>query len=201
MSDLQRTDEWFKDRMGRVTASQFSRLITPTGKPSTSAEGYINEILAQIFTKKLPESFTNAHIERGIELEPHALAWFEFETDIEVTESGFIKHPELEAGCSPDGLIGDNGGIEIKCPAPHTHIQYLKDGVLPAKYKAQVQGSMWVTGRDHWWFLSYQPDMKNLLIKVARDQEYIDLLSAEVEKACAKITKDIEMIKEKYYAV
>lgn len=196
--DLQRTEEWFRDRLGRVTASNFAKLITATGKPSTSADGYINELIAQRLTQQIPESYTNAHIERGIELEPKALSWFEFETDLEVIESGFIKHPDLEAGCSPDGLIGEDGGLEIKCPAPNTHVGYLRDGKLPSKYVQQVQGSMWVTGRSHWWFLSYHPEMPQLLVKVERDNDYIELLAEQVEKACNKIESEVNKIKETY---
>lgn len=198
MSDLQRTDDWFRDRLGIPTASNYGKLITSTGKPSTTSEAYINELIAQRITGDLPEQFTNVHIERGIELEPDAVSWFEFETDLTVTESGFVRHPDIDTGCSPDGLIGDDGGLEIKCPADHTHVAYLRSGKLPAKYVQQVQGSMWVTGRDHWWFLSYHPTMPKLLLRIERDSDYIALLAHQVMKACDKIKQEIKVIEEKY---
>jgi hypothetical protein len=198
MSDLQRTEEWFKDRLGRPTASNYSKLVTSTGKPSTSADAYINELIAQRLTGELPEQITSVHIERGIELESKAISWFEFETDLEVIESGFIKHPVLETGCSPDGLIGEDSGIEIKCPAAHTHVGYLRSGKLPAKYVQQVQGSMWVTGRKHWFFLSYHPEMPKLLIRVDRDEEIIKSIEEAVTKACEKIETEYKSIKETY---
>jgi len=83
----------------------------------------------------------------GTELEPMARAYYELETGNEVVEMGFIKHETLEAGCSPDGFVGEDGGIEIKCPLPHTHVETLRGGVMPSKHIPQVQGCMWITGR------------------------------------------------------
>ena len=179
----QGSNEWLQSRLGKPTASNFGKLITPTGKPSTSAEGYINELIAQRITGELPEFYTNAAIERGNELEPAAKALYEFINDVEVAEVGLCLHDTLDCGASPDGLIGVDGGIEIKCPLPHTHIAYLREGVVPSKYIPQIQGCLWITGREWWDFMSYHPAMEDLIVRVERDNEYIKKLADQVERA------------------
>ena len=192
----QGTEEWFKARLGIPTASQYSKLIGSQGKASTQAQGYINELIAQRLTGELPEQITNKWIERGNELEPFAREWFELETDLEVQEHGLILHPEHKTGCSPDGLIGSESGLEIKCLAPNNHVSCIRAGKLPAAYKQQVMGSMWVTGRSSWWFVSYHPDLPKLCIEVKRDDEYIALLAAEVIKATEIIETEISKLEK-----
>lgn len=179
----QGSDEWLESRLGRPTASNFGKLITPTGKPSASAEGYINELIAQRITGEIPEFFKSEAMERGNELEPHAKASYEFTEDVEVVEVGLCLHDEFECGASPDGLIGEDGGIEIKCPLPHTHVAYLRAGEVPSKYIPQIQGCMWITGREWWDFMSYHPAMEDLIVRVHRDEAYIKKLSAAVISA------------------
>jgi len=179
----QGSQEWLQSRLGKPTASNFGKLITPTGKPSTSAEGYINDLIAQKITGELPEFYTNAAMERGNELEPAAKALYEFINDVEVVEVGLCLHDTLDCGASPDGLIGVDGGIEIKCPLPHTHIAYLREGVVPSKYIPQIQGCLWITGREWWDFMSYHPAMEDLIVRVERDNEYIKKLADQVERA------------------
>jgi hypothetical protein len=89
-------------------------------------------------------------------------------------------HDTLEAGASPDGLVGESGGLEIKCPMPATHIEYLRDGRLPSKYIQQVQGCLWISGRDWWDFMSYHPKMTPLIIRVYRDEVFIKALESVV---------------------
>lgn len=183
----QGSQEWLESRLGKPTASNFGKLITPTGKPSTSAEGYINELIAQRITGELPEFYTNEAMARGNELEPAAKALYELSNDVEVVEVGLCLHDTLECGASPDGLVGDDGGIEIKCPLPHTHVAYLRDGKIPSKYIPQVQGCLWITGREWWDFMSYHPAMEDLIVRVYRDEEYIKLLAAAVTSAVETI--------------
>ena len=179
----QGSSEWLQSRLGKPTASNFGKLITPTGKPSTSAEGYINELIAQRITGELPEFYTNAAMERGNELEPAAKALYEFINGVEVVQVGLCLHDTLDCGASPDGLIGVDGGIEIKCPLPNTHIAYLREGVVPGKYIPQIQGCLWITGREWWDFMSYHPAMEDLIVRVERDNEYIKKLADQVERA------------------
>lgn len=189
----QGTEDWFAARLGVPSASNFSKLITATGKPSTSAEGYINQLIAESVTGERAEFYTNSHMERGTLLEPEARAYYEFMRDIEAQEVGFCLHDTIRAGCSPDALVGI-GGLEIKCPSGAVHVSYLRSGDLPAAYKQQVMGCMWITGAEWWDFLSYHPDMPSLLIRVERDQKYINLLAVEVEKAAELIQEQVKHI-------
>lgn len=192
----QGTPEWLESRLGCPSGSGFDKLITATGKPSTQAEGYINQLIAELLTGETTYVKKTEWMERGNELEPRARDYYELATGNTVVETGFCKHDQLECGISPDGIIGDNGLIEIKCPSPSVHVAYLRAGVLPTKYKQQVQGQMWITERDWCDFLSYHPSMPALLVRVERDDDYIKLLQAEVEKACETIQTQYQKLKE-----
>ena len=179
----QGSQEWLQSRLGKPTASNFGKLITPTGKLSASAEGYINELIAQKITGEIPEFYTNDSMARGTELEPYAKAAYEFINDVEVVEVGLCLHDDYECGASPDGLVNDDGGIEIKCPLPHNHVAYLRAGEVPGKYMPQIQGCLWITGREWWDFMSYHPSMENLIVRVYRDDAYIQKLADAVISA------------------
>ena len=183
----QGSQEWLQSRLGKPTASNFGKLITPTGKPSSSAEGYINELIAQRITGEIPEFYKSEAMERGNELEPHAKATYELTRDVEVVEVGLCLHDEFDCGASPDGLVGDDGGLEIKCPLPHNHVAYLRAGDVPSKYIPQIQGCMWITGREWWDFMSYHPSMEDLIVRVYRDEAYIKKLADMVIRAVAQI--------------
>jgi hypothetical protein len=192
----QGTPEWLNSRLGKPTGSGFDKLITSTGKPSTQAEGYINQLIAELLTGETTYVKKTEWMERGNELEPRARDYYELATGNTVVETGLCLHDQLEAGVSPDGIVGDHGLIEIKCPSPSVHVAYLRAGVLPTKYKQQVQGQMWITERDWCDFLSYHPSMPALLVRVERDDDYIELLQAEVEKACETIQTQYQKLKE-----
>ena len=193
----QGTQEWLEARLGCPSGSGFSKLITASGTPSSSAESYINDLIAELITGESTPFHVTEWMQRGTELEPFARMNYELETDREVTEVGFCMHDILRCGVSPDGLIGGDGGIEIKCPKPSTHVKYLRNGKLPSEYKAQVMGCLWITGREWWDFMSYHPQMPNLLIRVHRDEEYINQLERLVTHACQIIEKEVAEIKEK----
>lgn len=179
---IQGSEEWLESRLGRPTASNFGKLITPTGKASASAQGYIDELIAQRITGEIPEFFKSEAMQRGNELEPAAKALYEFTYDIEVVEVGLCLHDTLECGASPDGLT-EEGGLEIKCPLPHTHVSYLRDGCIPSKYIPQVMGCLWITEREWWDFMSYHPLMEDLIVRVYRDDAYIKKLAEQVTRA------------------
>ena len=185
----QGTDEWLAARLGIPSASMYGKIITTQGKWSTQADSYINQLVAEVLTGERTPVYQNEHMTRGTELEPEARRMYEFISDNKVDEVGFCMHDTLEAGASPDGLIGDDGGLEIKCPAASTHVEYLRGDTLPSKYKQQVMGCLWITGREWWDFMSYYPNMKPLIVRVERDEEYI----AELEKC---VTKTVNLIKE-----
>ena len=193
----QGTPEWLNSRLGCPSGSGFDKLITATGKPSTQAESYINQLIAELLTGETTYVKKTEWMERGNELEPRARDYYELATGNSVVETGFCKHDKLECGVSPDGIVGDNGLIEIKCPSPSVHVAYLRAGVLPTKYKQQIQGQMWLIDDREWCdFLSYHPSMPALLVRVERDDEYIKLLQAEVEKACETIQTQYQKLKE-----
>lgn len=192
----QGTDGWFMDRLGCPSGSNFAKLITATGKPSTQAEGYINQLIAEKLIKGMTyEAKVTDWMLRGTELEPEARDFYEFASDNTVELIGFCKHDTLECGVSPDGLVGSDGLIEIKCPAPSTHVSYMRKNELPATYKQQVMGQLWVTEREWCDFVSYHPEMKTLIVRVYRDDEYISLLAEQVEIACETIETEYQKLR------
>ena len=192
----QGTEGWLRDRLGCPSGSNFAKLITATGKPSTSAEGYINQMIAErLMNGMASEVKVTEWMQRGTELEPQAREFYEFASDSHVDLIGFCKDDVYEYGVSPDGLIGSDGLLEIKCPAPSTHIGYLRANKLPSTYKQQVMGQLLVTERAWCDFLSYHPDMPALIVRVERDEPYIDLLRIELEKACEKIESEYQRLK------
>lgn len=192
----QGTEEWLAARRGKPSASMFSKIITMTGKPSSSAQGYIDELVAEVITGET-EHFSNSHTERGTALEPEARESYEFITDNEVLECGFIVDPTFSYGCSPDGLVTENGqsvgGLEIKCPAAKTQASYWRDPTLAVKkYWCQIQGCMWLTGRDWWDLFTYHPKMPHVLVRVDRDDEFIAKMAVEVKAAATAIKTQVE---------
>jgi len=187
----QGSDEWIAARLGIPSASMYGKIITTQGKWSTQADAYINQLVAEKLTGEQTPFYQNEHMARGTELEPDARKMYEFMKE-DVQEVGFCLHDTLEAGASPDGLIGEDGGLEIKCPAPATHVEYLRGGKLPSKYKQQVMGCLWITGREWWDFMSYHPSMKPLIVRVERDEDYITELEACVSKAVKLIEENVE---------
>ena len=191
----QGTDAWLAARLGKPSASMFSKLITMTGKPSASADAYINQLLGERITGKSEPHYQSEAMALGNEREPLARADYEYISGNKVDEYGFILDDSESYGCSPDGLIGDSneGGLEIKCPAQTTQAGYWRDpesGVK--KYYQQIQGCMWVTGRKWWDFFSYHPDMPHVLVRVERNAEYIEKLSQQVLLAVSTIETQME---------
>lgn len=160
---IQGSDEWFKARKGRITASNADRILTPTGKDSSQWDSYAIELVAEcIRPDELPAFIGNAHTDRGNELEAEARAMFAQVMELAVTEVGFITRADGIVGCSPDGLIYQDGepiaGLELKCPLAKNHLSYLVEGEIPKSYMPQVHFSMAITGLP-WYFLSYCPGM------------------------------------------
>ena len=194
LTGVQGSPEWLASRLGRPSASNFGRLVTGSGKPSSSAESYINEMIAERLTGRSKPFYTNEHMERGNALEPEAREAYEFITDFEVVETGFILHDSEEFGCSPDGLVAEQGGLEIKCPSDSVHVSYLRAGKVPSKYYQQVQGCLWITGREWWDFMSYHPEMPHLLVRAHRNEKYIEAMAEQVEAAVETIVKETERL-------
>ena len=169
----QGSGEWIKLRLGLPTASEFDNLVTPEWKLRTGqgVDSYLYRKLAEKVMGVPLHDMSSWAQGQGSLLENEALPWFIFDRGVDVQRVGFCTTDDGLAGCSPDGLIGEEGGIEIKCPQPEAHLRYLMDGKLPKDYAAQVHGSLYVTGRKWWWFLSYSRQFAPFLIRVERDEE------------------------------
>lgn len=186
--DLQRTDKWRNDRSGKFTASVFADVMArnkKTGEPLKAFHDIVWQVVTERMTQQPTDGPQGFALQWGIDVEPYAREAYEMETGSLVIESEFVTHPEFAfAGCSPDGLVGAHGGLEMKCPKnPRIHLERFIDGV-PDEYMPQIQGCMWVTGRKWWDFVSYDPRMPEryrlLKIRVERDQEFINRLQEAV---------------------
>lgn len=190
----QRTEDWYNIRKGKMTASNAETIIA-NGK---GLETYIYNLMAEYYSSAEKESYINADMQRGIDLEPEARLEFEFYTDLDVQEVGFIEHNDF-IGVSPDGLIGDDGLIEIKCPNDSIYFKLLLSNNIKPEYIAQMQMQMYVTDRQYCYFVSYNPNFeKSLYIKkINRDEEMIDKLKKGLERG----TQLIKEIKENFRKV
>jgi putative phage-type endonuclease len=184
----QGTEEWFTIRIGKVTASRVADVIakTKTGYSATR-DNYMAQLVCERLTNQKGESFSNAAMQHGTDTEPLARAAYEAFQDILVDEVGFVPHPSIiMAGASPDGLVGDDGLLEIKCPNTATHIETLLSQSVPGKYNTQMQFQMACTGRQWCDFVSFDnrlPNELQLFVKrVPRDNEFIKQMEDEVVK-------------------
>jgi len=184
---IQGSEEWLDVRRGRPTASQFSRILTPAKCQMAAGRfEYMDELIAECFWPEFVEFEGNRWTDRGTELEPDARAAFADLSGAEVQEVGFVTRDDELVGCSPDGLLLDTGGgycagLELKCPAPRKHVQYVRGGKLPQEHKCQVHGGMAVTGLDEWHFVSYAPGVRLFWVVVQRD-EFTDQLSDAIDQ-------------------
>lgn len=189
----QGSPEWLEARCGVLTASEFRNLITPTGKPTsgkTRRDYLLTKANERITGIPSGDQHVTAWMERGTELEPQARDTYTFLTDNEVTEAGLAYLNDTQrVGASVDGFVNDDGNLEIKCPKLSTHLSYLLDGKAPPDYVPQIQGQMLVTGKRYCDFLSFHPDACNpaFLIRVERDEEYIEKLASCIAGALAEI--------------
>ena len=174
----QGTDEWLNARLGIATASNFSKVVTNEGSKSKQFNQYAFQLASEIITEFQEESYSNAAMIRGNELEPEARKEYQESTLSVVKQTGFMLCDHY--GYSPDGLIGDDGLIEIKCPSQAIHAKYMFNNKLPAEYKAQVQGGLLVSARKWCDFVSYHPGFEYkyrlFVIRVYRDDEFIEKL-------------------------
>jgi len=188
----QRTEEWFAARLGKVTASRVADVLAKIKSgESASRKNYKMELVVQRLTNKVGESFTNAAMEWGTEQEPFARMAYEAHRGTFVKEEGFVDHPTIEGfGCSPDGIVGE-GLIEIKCPNTATHIETVLENKAPSKYIPQMQCQMACTGAKWCDFVSFDPrvpeDLQLFVVRVERDQEYIDAMEVEVKQFLSEV--------------
>jgi hypothetical protein len=203
----QRTEEWFRQRLGHVTGSRFHDIIKvgKNGQPLAARETAITEVALEILTGSPGAMWTSKATSWGNDHEASARLAYEAHTGQMCKEVGFIKHPiHKQVGCSPDHLIGTEGGGEIKCPlTPTVHLETLLHG-MPSEHIAQVQGGMWCTGAQYWDFVSYHPlfpdSMQLYVQRIERDQAYIREMEDKVLNAVCEINLYVKQLLEKYPA-
>jgi len=182
----QRSPEWFASRLGKVTASRVADVIAKTKSGySASRDNYMAQLICERLTGQQGESFTNAAMTWGTETEPLARSAFEAHADVMVEEVGFVPHPRIrDSGASPDGLVGAEGMLEIKCPNTATHIDTLLTQTVPGKYITQMQWQMACCERQWCEFVSFDPrlpqDLQLFVKRVEFNQTYVAMLEEEV---------------------
>ena len=193
----QGTEEWFACKIGIPSAGSMDKIVTPTGKKSTQYKQYMYRLAGEIMTGQYQgNTYTNPAMERGTEMEAEARQVYELRTGVTVSQIGFCVRDDELAGCSPDGLVGDDGGLEIKCPLVNTHVEYLLAGGMPTKYRSQVQTSLFVTGREWWDFMSYFPGMDPVVERITPDPVFQKMLAETLTEFQKDLTATLEQLKK-----
>lgn len=193
----QRTPEWFAARLGKATASNFGNVLA--AKTTAAYRNYRVRLALERLTGKQEDVFQSDAMKQGTEREPLARIAYEALTGNLVEEVGFCLHDTLDCGASPDGLIDAVRGLEIKCPTPGKHCEYLRAKAEPPEYTAQIQGCMWITDRTEWDFVSFCPEFPEnaqLIVRtIKRDDAYIEKLAAAVTSFMGEVAAEVEAIR------
>lgn len=190
--------EWICARAGIPTASEFDSLLTPEFKLRTGEmpKSYLAKKVAEAWTGSPMPTFQSIDMDFGKILEEEALPFYSFQTGQEIKRVGLCLTDDGKVGCSPDGLIGDDCGIEVKSPAMDTHVKYLLAGTLPKDYAPQVHGAMFVTGRPRWVFMSYRRHFPPLILTVERDEEIQEKIAEALDGFLAGMTIALAKLEE-----
>lgn len=188
--------EWFECRAGIPTASMFATVMAKgkDGGNSATRKTYMLKLAGEILTGEPMDSYSNAHMERGKAMEDEARDYYSFMTDTEPQRVGFIRNGQK--GGSPDSLIGNDGGLEIKTALAHIQIERLLRDELPSEHKAQVYGNLWIGEREWWDFCSYWPKLPMLKKRVYRDEIYIKKLSDAVDAFNEELAATVEHLRQ-----
>ena len=194
----QGTDQWHNDRLGVVTGSEFNNVIT-TKQMKRAKSVYIYLLAAEAVTGEVQEKFFETEdTRRGNELEPEAVVWYEVMHNVDVELVGLcLAFEGARYGCSPDGLVGEDGGIEIKAPQLKTHLKYKTEGVVPDDYLHQVYGSLFVSKRDWWDFISYNTQSEPFVIRTTKDDAGYVKWAEKFEPILKEFLIDLEKIIDK----
>lgn len=197
----QGSTEWFQARLGKVTASRLGDLMAKTKSGyAASRKNYMMELICQKLSGEAEPSFVSTAMQRGVDVEPIARSAYEADKSIFVVECGFYVHPsESGFGASPDGLVGNDGLLEIKCPNTATHLDFLKTGKPKRQYILQMHGQMLCTGRDWCDFVSYDDRLKGLeyrCVRIERDEELSNEIISEVSKFLNEMDAEIKQIEK-----
>jgi putative phage-type endonuclease len=202
MNEEQGSNEWFANRLGKVTASRLADVLakTKTGY-SASRTNYMTQLVLERITQTKAESYSNAAMQWGTEQEPFARAAYEMHSGVLVDQVGFVLHPSIEsAGMSPDGLVGSDGLVEIKCPLSKTHVRYKLENKVPAEYRTQMLWQMACSERAWCDFVSFDPrmpeDLQLFVIRFERDDEAIKAMEAEVLVFLSEVDSIIKRLRK-----
>jgi putative phage-type endonuclease len=200
----QRSPEWFQARLGKVTASRIADLMARTRNgPGASRANYEAQLIAERLTGVVESSYSNAAMQWGTDNEPLARSAYEFLMGVEVVEIAFVEHPAIEmAGASPDGLVGDLGMVEIKCPNTATHLATLLGAPIADKYVKQCQWQMACSGRKWNDWVSFDPrlpeSMRFYRQRIDRDDDAIAEIEREVAGFLAGVSEKVDALRAKY---
>ena len=193
----QRSNEWYVARLGRATASRFGDIMA--GAKYAGWRNYRADLVIERLTGTRIETYTSTAMQWGIDTEPLARLRYSLTTKQTIEECGLFAHEKLEAGASPDGLIGTDGVVEIKCPNPATHIETLKTNKVPKAYYWQMMGQLWITGRDWADYVSFDPRLPDnaslIIIRVYRNEEEIKKLEEQVKVFLDEVEEELKFIK------
>ena len=201
---IQGSDEWKAARCGKVTASRISDVIAKTRSGwGASRANYAAELIAERLTGTPSEHYVNATMQWGTDHEPEARMAYEWHTDTEVEQVAIVEHPRIPmCAASPDGLVGSDGLVEIKCPSTATHIDTLMDGKVPERYVLQMQWQMACTGRQWCDFVSFDPrmpeSMRLFIKRVNRDEKLIESLEKDVELFLREVETKVAALRSTY---
>ena len=189
---------WVKLHLGRPTASGLSRILDSKFELRTGdmVKTFIYEKCFEMFKgHALPGGFASYETDQGMLLEDEAREYYQLMTGNRIRRCGFVESADRRCGCSPDALVGDDGGLELKCPQPTNAVKYLIENRLPLDYAAQVQGSLYVTGRKWWDFFSYSRSRPAFLLRVERDEEVMQKIDDSLQKYYAKFDETFAKLK------
>lgn len=198
---LQRSPEWYQLRAGKLTGSRAADMLAEIKKGEAAAR---RDLRVQLACERLTgasqdNGYVSTEMLRGMEMEPHAIAAYEADTGAIVRSVGFLEHPELPAGCSPDGLIGDDGLLELKCPKSATHFSYLRSRKVPTEYLRQITHHLWISGRQWADFVSYDDRfpaaLQVLIVRVTRTDVDVTAYELAARLFLSEVEKEVEAVR------
>ena len=194
----QNSEEWFAEKLGKPSASNASKIITNEGKPSKQREGYLHELAAERVSGIREESYNNKVMLMGLEREEESRSMYELIHGVDVKQVGVIyKDKDKKFLCSPDGIVDNKYGLELKNVLGKTQVKYLLKGQVPSEYFSQIQFSLYVTGFKRWDFMSYRPGLDPLTIRVEPDKIFLHSLGVELEVFCKQLDDVVKQLRRK----
>src|SRR6266566_2588750 len=178
----QRSEAWDRLRLGIPTSSDFAKIVTPSREPSKQWQALAYQKIAERLLARKIDHYTSPAMERGQIVEEAAANWYEFDQNVSTQKIGFITDNAVTMGCSPDRFVGTIGLLEVKCPLPHTQIQYLLTGKAQRQYMPQLQGQLLIAEREWVDILCWHDELPRTVVRVQRDEHFIALLRSELRK-------------------